>query len=113
MLVETYPPAPQFCVVSGGRLPSSAPRRLQASLEGGIQGRVNEVRWSGGAEGRGGGAECPGTRFVCSVYAEMLRLLQKKGFKLQAAPREIGEQISHHFSPGSAHLRPPQTSAHL
>ena len=43
----------------------------------------------------------------------MLRLLQKREFKLEAAPREIGEQISHHLSPGSAHLRPPQTSAHL
>ena len=35
----------------------------------------------------------------------MLRLLQKREFKLEAAPREIGEQISHHLSPGSAHLR--------
>ena len=56
---------------------------------------------------RGGGAERPGTRSVCPVYAEMLRLLQKKGFKFKAAPREIGEQISHHLSPGSTHRRPP------
>lgn len=62
MLVETYPLALNsvWCQEEGC-LPRAL-LRLQASLEGGIQGRVNKIRWSGGAEGRGGGAECPGTR---------------------------------------------------
>ena len=46
------PAAPEFYVVSGGMLPSWAPRRLHSSREGGFQGRVNESRWSRGG-GRG------------------------------------------------------------